>query len=196
MGIRVFFLLLFTFQYSYADLECPSKVVFADELIVKENKKTKSVFLNGVGLKKFLFFNIFYGALYLENPTSDPDDIMDSSELKIITIHALRDVSEEQLADEWDKEYERLCADRCEKLRKYHEQFLSYAREVKTHERISLIFFPDRLEFISNTGEKFLPIKSPEYGEIMLMSSIGPDPGDSNLKKGMLGLDSKLCKEI
>ena len=196
MRFHLLFLLIFSFHYSYGDLECPNKINFVDEIMVKVSKKNKPVYLNGVGLKKILFFNIFYGALYLENPTSDSEDIMASPEVKVITVHALRDISEGQLVEEWDREYNRLCDKDCEKLRPFHEQFLSYARDVEKNERFSLAFLPDRLEFISNTGEKFEPIKSVEYGQIMLMSSIGEDPADTNLKKGMLGLDSKLCKEI
>jgi hypothetical protein len=146
--------------------------------------------LNGVGLYRVLFFNVFYGALYLEQRSQDGDWIIDSDQYKVGMIHATMNISKNQMVNLWNDEFDRLCGTptQCAKLRPYHEEFLSYSRDVPKGERMYLIHFPDLFEFGSSQGETFPPIYSPEYGEFMQKVLIGPEPTDVELKKGLLGL--------
>jgi len=194
------FFVLFSFimftNISYAKVTCGNNVTFAKKLTINVNKTKKDVFLNGVGLKKVLFFNVFYAALYLEQPNTSAAQILNSKEIKIGAVHALRDITKDQLVDQWDKEYERLCGQNCEKLLPFHERFLSYARNVKNGERLYLIMLSDRFEFeISGTNgqETYPPIRSPEYGQILQRVLIGPDAEDKTLENGLLGKQS-VCK--
>ncbi len=194
-SVLLFSFILFT-NVSHAKVTCGSGVTFSKKLTINVNKTKKDIFLNGVGLKKVLVFNIFYAALYLENPTTSASQILNSKEIKIGAVHALRDISKDQLVDQWDKEYERLCGQNCQKLMPFHEKFLSYARNVKNGERLYLIMFSDRFEFEisgSKGQETFPPIRSAEYGRILQRVLIGADAEDKSLENGLLGKQS-ICK--
>lgn len=188
--------LLLISNYSTAAVQCPSGVEFADDVVIEgDNNQLVSLDLNGVGLKKVLFFNIFYAAFYLEQTSQDPGIIIPSNQHKVGIIHALRDITQDQLIEQWQQEFERLCGDRCDALRPYHEQFLSYSRDVDKNERLYLISFSDRFELEINQNEVYPPIYSPEYSRLLQRSLFGPDAADPELKKGILG-QKKVCKNI
>ena len=195
-SILIVLLLSLLSSVSLADLNCPTNIIFEEFVDVKTNAGFTELSLNGVGLKKIFLFKVFYGALYLQKNSSNGDSIVNSKEIKVFTVHALRNISKKQLVDEWTDEFERLCAEDCKKLQPFHDQLMSYARDVNKNERFSLAFLPNRLEFIPTGGEDFPPIKSVAYGKLMLKAAVGSDAGDDKLKKGLLGQDSKLCKEI
>ncbi len=182
--------LVFSVQ-SFAKVKCGKGVEFEEVVTIeKDNGKEIDLDLNGVGLKKVLFFNVFYVALYLEkNIGQSGDVILKSNSHKVGVIHALRNIKKDQLVNEWEKEFERLCGSekRCKRLRKPHDKFLSYARDVKKGERLFLVSFPHRFEFEVNMNETYPPIYSPEYAKLLQNSLFGPDSADKSLKKGILG---------
>lgn len=197
---KVFIAMMFVLStpWSQAKVMCGGKVEFSDTLSINMGGgKSKALKLNGVGLKKVMVFNIFYAGLYLENLSSNAAQILKSKEVKIGVVHSLRNIDKDQLVDMWDDEFSRLCNNQCEALRPVHERFLSYARSVKTGERLYLILFPDRFEFeiSGHKGqETFPPIYSASYGTLLQRVLIGPDAEDKTLENGLLGKQT-VCKK-
>lgn len=184
---------------SQADLLCPKGVKFEDRLEVENDDGSEtSLKLNGVGLKQvqvIIKVDAFYAGLYLEKTSQSASTILKSKQKKVGVIHTLMKVSRKRLVDMWDEEYERLCGSQCDKLRKFHDQFISYARDLKKGERLYLIQFKDRLEIEINNNEFFQPIHSAAYGKLLQRVLIGPDAADKKLEKGLLGKEM-ICKKV
>ena len=149
--------------------------------------------LNGIGKKRVLFFNVFYAALYLEETSNDSATILNSDQLKVGMIHATRNITKKQLTDLFNDEFDRLCEDKCDKMRPAHDQFISYIRPINNGERLTLVVMRDRLEMDINGDEFFDPIHDPDYGDFLSRLLIGPDAADADLKKGLLG-KLNLCR--
>ncbi|MCB0378058.1 MAG: chalcone isomerase family protein [Bdellovibrionales bacterium] len=180
-----------------ADLLCGGDTIFEGHASVQmEDKSIRSLILNGVGKKRYLFFDVLFAALYVETPSEDGPAIIEAvDEVKIMVIHALVKAKKNQLVDAWNSEFDRLCEDQCDELRPFHEQFISYADDVNKKERLIVTFKSDRVELETSRGDVFDPVMSGEYGRLMLRSSIGEEPNDDVVKKGMLGDYDKYCDE-
>jgi hypothetical protein len=181
------FILILTFQAN-AKVTCNGGVDFQESMTVRTpQNKNVNLYLNGVGLKKVLIVNVFYGALYLENLSQSGSQILGSNQVKLGIIHTLRAISKSQIVNMWDDEFKRLCGNYCAELQPYHNKFLSYARNTKKGERLYVLFFPDRFVFEVNGNETFEPIKSPRYSNLMQRVLIGPEAEDKSLEDGLLG---------
>ncbi|MFN7134079.1 MAG: chalcone isomerase family protein [Myxococcales bacterium] len=63
--------------------------------------------LNGLGMKRFLFFDLYAVGLYLENPTSEPQEAIQSEQRKRVHVRMLKSVSGDRIASELRKRFER-----------------------------------------------------------------------------------------
>ncbi len=187
--LKLFFLcVLFFSLQTQAKVYCDGGIAFVEETQIKDDSgQYRRLELNGVGLKKILFFKAFYGALYLERPSQNGAAIVKSNQYKVGIVHVLRNASKKTLVDAWDDEFHRLCGQRCAALDRFHKQFLSYFRDVKKNESLYIIAFPNRFEFQVNGNEFYPPIHSAEYSRLLQNSLFGPDASDDSLKKGLLG---------
>src|SRR5438445_8793787 len=71
------------------------RVTFPDTVTVGG----RTLLLNGMGLRQKLFFNLYVGALYLENKSDDDSAILGADAPKRLVLHFLyREVSREKLA--------------------------------------------------------------------------------------------------
>src|SRR5215470_2619200 len=59
----------------------------------------KKLALNGLGMRKKFFVEVYVGGLYLESKSSDADSIVKSDAPKQMTMHFVREVSKEQIMD-------------------------------------------------------------------------------------------------
>lgn len=181
-----------------ARVQCSKGVQFPSYVdVVMDSQQKVRLDLNGVGLRKFFVFNAFYAGLYLQSPSQNGVEILNSDEIKVGIIHALVNIDKKQLTKMWNDEYTRLCGSpqSCNQMRPYHNKLLSYARDVKAGERLYLVAFADRFEFEINNKEFFDPVYSPEYSRLLQNSMFGPDAANAELKKGLLG-QKKICKEV
>ena len=198
--MRLSALILITLFFTnslYAEVQCEDNVVFSERQYVElPGGGEVTLGLNGVGLRTVpvLFFDIdvFYAALYLENKSSNGNKIIDSDGVKRSVVHALRFISKEDLVDNWNEEFERLCEDQCEELQPYHDQMLENVRDVNEDERLYMTHHSDRLElmgeYADGTLEEAEPIMSGDYSNLILRSFIGSDANNEKLKEGMLGI--------
>jgi hypothetical protein len=64
----------------------------------------KTLRLNGLGLRTKVFFKIYVGGLYLENPTRDAAKAISADETKRVVMHFLyKKVTAKQLSEAWEE---------------------------------------------------------------------------------------------
>ena len=65
-----------------------------------DGEKTPLI-LNGAGYRKKLFIKVYIGALYLAQPLSQAEAILNANTPRVMRMHFLRDVGQDQFATAW-----------------------------------------------------------------------------------------------
>jgi len=159
-----------------AGVELPDKVTIDGATLV----------LNGLGLRQATVLKVkaYVGGLYLEQRTSDPNAVIDSSQVKRVTMKFLRDISRGPLASGW--------ADELRKLpnRPPEDQiakFTSLISDVKQGDTMSFTWRPGTGIEVALNGEARGSVPGDDFARALFTLWFGPTPGDPNLKRGMLG---------
>jgi len=188
------FFLLFTNTYAEA-ISCRGKIRFPDVYSFSDSQESIiKGSLNGVGLSRELWVTFFYAALYLEEPTSSSEEIIDSDQVKFVVLKSVVGLSRSLLEDEMDREFRRLCGHRCRQLSSAHEEFIKSSRSLIPGETATLIFEPNGFQLQTRQRSPFRFLPSREYGNLLLRSMLGEEARNHKLRDGMLGL-REVCKK-
>ena len=142
--------------------------------------------LNGIGLRQVAIVRVkaYVGALYLEQKSSDPKTVIESKQLKRVTLSFLRDIDGAQLASGWAHSLRKVGGKEMEPA---IAKFTSLIGDVKNGERMSFTSRPGAGVEVAVRDQVKGTIPGDEFSRTLLTVWFGPKPGDENLKRGMLG---------
>jgi hypothetical protein len=160
-------------------------ITFADHATVGG----KNLMLNGLGLRQatFLKVNVYAGALYLEAPSHDGDQIAMSPGLKRIEMVFMRDVGASKIKDAWDEGCEKNCGDAREAMKPGITKLQSITPDMNKGDKMAFSFFADHVE-VTVKDQKPVSIDGKEFAKTLILLWIGHKPPNSELKAGMLGV--------
>ncbi len=186
MKILSAFLLTFVMALSQIAYAKEYKGVnFPDEIKVGET----TLKLNGVGTRTAMsIISVYAGGLYVENPSTDENVIIESTSPKLIDMYFLMSLGKDKLKEGWNEGFFKN-ADKSYKYRSDLNKFFDMLSNMKKGERIRLTLFPDKLE-VQVKDEPVKTIESAEFSKTMLKVYIAKI-SDTGLKKGLLGLTNK-----
>jgi long-chain acyl-CoA synthetase len=142
--------------------------------------------LNGMGLRQATALRIkaYVGGLYLEQPTSDPAVVIDSTQRKRVTMKFLRDIDRKSLTSGWAEPLRKIGG---AKMEPAIAQFTSLIDDVRKGDTLSFTWRPGGgLEIAKNDTVRGT-IAGDDFARTLFTVWFGPNPGDENLKRGMLG---------
>ena len=142
--------------------------------------------LNGMGLRQATALRVkaYVGALYLEKPSSDAATVIDSRQLKCVTMKFLRDIDARRLSSNWADSLRKVGG---KSLEPSISQFASLLPDVKRDDVMTFTWRPGvGLETVRN-GEARGTVPGDEFARALFTVWFGPEPGDEALKRGMLG---------
>jgi hypothetical protein len=142
--------------------------------------------LNGMGLREATFMRIkaYVAGLYLEKPTKDPDLVIDSRQPKRVTMKFLRTIDRESLASNWADALRKAGGKSMEPA---IAQFTSLIDDVAPGDSLSFTWRPGGgIEIAKNDAVRGT-IAGDEFARALFSLWFGREPGDPNLKTGMLG---------
>ncbi len=150
----------------------------------------KNLVLNGAGIRKKLFLDIYVGALYLEDITSDIDTIIFSNKPKRIALHFVYDeVTAEKLIEGWTDGFRENNSE--EQFNKLKSRLIKSYRFFETMYSGDTIF----LDLIPGVGTRLTInnefkglIEGDDFSQAALKVWIGKKPAQAALKQGMLGI--------
>jgi hypothetical protein len=146
----------------------------------------KTLHLNGYGLRVYaLLFDIYIGALYLEQPSTDPLAILASPETKLMAVTFLRDVSVEQARKAWSDAFANNCLPPCQLEPTDLANFLAQVPAMHTGDAFSIVFTATGA-IVSVNGQKIGIVSHRMFAEAMLATFIGPKPASPSLKQSLL----------
>lgn len=159
---------------------------------VKIEKTGELLVLNGAGIRKKLFFDIYICGLYLENKNKNPEDILQSKGEKQVFMHFLYDeVSKEKLVAGWTDGFEENHSEKQmvklkERLANFNAMFIT----VKKGNTIRLDFHADGTLAVLINGEAKGKVNGHDFQQALLRIWIGDEPVTDGLKTAMLGLSN------
>jgi hypothetical protein len=151
----------------------------------QETVDGKTLALNGLGLRRATFLEVYVIGLYLERKSGDAKAIIESSESKRIQIHFVRDVTTKQLRDAWKKGFE----DNYEDVASIEDEIATFnasMRDVKAGDSMVLDFSGDAVGVLIN-GIEIDAVEGKPFQQALLGIWLGPKPPNDDLKEGILG---------
>lgn len=161
-------------------VKIPDSLVLAGE--------SKPLVLNGAGYRKKLFIKVYIGALYLAQPANQAKAVLDAGTPRIMRMHFLRDVGQDQLATAWS---DGIAANHTpaemQALRARIDQLNTLVGGVR-HNDILRIDMQSRGDTEVWLNDKLRgSIGGVDFQNALLTAWVGAKPADANLKKAVLG---------
>ncbi|MFO7885683.1 MAG: chalcone isomerase family protein [Desulfobacteraceae bacterium] len=185
LGVSLFILLFVLSPFVCA--EELAGVDFPDTKVVEGKKLT----LNGTALRKaFVFVKVFAGGLYLEHPTQDPGEIIESEQVKHFYLYYLTNkATAEKIQNGFIEEMEKTNPpELVDAHRAQIEQYVSWLDEdMKVGSVSESVYVPGKGLTLKINGKVKGTIKDEGFAQMYYTYSLG-EKADPDLKKGYLGL--------
>ncbi|HEX5340534.1 MAG TPA: chalcone isomerase family protein [Gammaproteobacteria bacterium] len=147
----------------------------------------KTLVLNGLGLREFLWVDVYVGGLYLETRATTPDAVMAEQGPYRVTMHLLHDVSHKQFSDNWMDDLKHNNPDVIDKLQAQAKQFVALFDDANEGDEIVMDFVPGTGISVTHDGKLMGTVAGDDFGRAVLHCYVGPNPPTEKLKEGMLG---------
>ncbi len=150
----------------------------------------KTLKLNGVAYKKVLFIKVYAGGFYLENPTKDPREIIESEQVKYFHLQYLtKKATAKKLQDGFIELMEKCNPpELVEAHRADIDKHASWFDKDMAPGKISATtYVPGKGLIVEYQGEVKGVIPGKEYAQMYYRYTFG-EKADSKIRKGYLGL--------
>lgn len=144
--------------------------------------------LNGMGLRKKLWVEIYVAGLYLAIPTNDPSAAVNSDGPKKIVMHFLTDRAKKKKMDAaWLGGFESNSPADFGTLEDRVRTFVGFFGDMGVDDVIELTVEPEGGTTAVLNGKKVGVIEGEDFGAALLRVWLGDHPPADDLKAGMLG---------
>jgi hypothetical protein len=146
--------------------------------------------LNGAGILKWVVFSIYVAGAWLEKPTSDAQQALDSDQIKRIEATYLVDAPGKDLMNGLRDEL----AKQPEAVRQAqganHERFLGFFAEgIRTGGSMRMTYVPGQGTEVALDGKVKGVIEGREFMQSVFAIWLGPEPTTAQIKRALLGGD-------
>jgi hypothetical protein len=146
--------------------------------------------LNGMGLRKKLFFKVYVASLYLETPSRDASAILAADQVRRVEMVMLRDLSAAKIADAVREGFAKNSAAALPKLQDRLDRLLAIIPDLKEGEKLALTYQPGRGTGVGAAGgAERIVLEGKDFADALFSVWLGPDPVSEPLKAGMLGAE-------
>ena len=147
--------------------------------------------LNGAGLRKRAFFQVFAMGIYLPEKKSAAADVIGAADRKRVVIHMLRDVRADQfsdaLIDGMKDNHSEGDMKALEPRAKQLAAVMAEMKEAKKGMRITLDWLPAGTQVTVDGKAAGAPISGEDFYRALLRIWLGDKPVQDDLKKALLG---------
>ena len=143
--------------------------------------------VNGIGVRKKYFVEVYVGALYLAKKSSDADSIVKADTPKQITMHFVRDVSKAQLVEAFNESFSNNAPEASKTMQPEIKQLTTALDNVKSGDEMVFTYQPGTGTKFSLNGNVKLALPNPAFRVALFSGWLGPKPPTAELKKKLLG---------
>jgi hypothetical protein len=147
----------------------------------------KTLLLNGYGLRTYsiLGIHIYVASLYLEHSSTNPEEIIQSPETKVLIVRFERNVSADQARKAWHDGLANNCNTPCHLDPANVERFLAAMPAMHVGDNYTLLF-KQHSASVAVGDQQIGTISSPQFADAMLATFLGPRPASPVLKHELL----------
>lgn len=180
--LSTFLLTLGAFAQSEISGVTPAKTIKVGE---------QNLSFNGAGLREKLFLDLYVGALYVENKTSDANKVMTTNESMAITIDIVSGlITSEKMIAAIDEGFAKSTGGKTDPLKDKIQLFKdAFKEEIVKGDRYVIAYTKSGGTTVSKNGKIIKTIEGFEFKKAMFGIWFCSEPADEDLKEGMLGLD-------
>jgi Chalcone isomerase-like len=147
----------------------------------------KTLVLNGIGQRRYSFLRvpIYVAGLYVQHPSTSANAILESSEVKLLTIKFQHDVSAADARTAWRNGFDANCVAPCHLDPDAVSRFLAAIPAMHAGDVYTILFTPGGARVDAGTrplGE----IRLPDFAQAMLATFLGPRPASLPVKEALL----------
>jgi hypothetical protein len=142
--------------------------------------------LNGAGVRKRAWIEVYVGALYLEAPSSDANAIVQADAPKRVRMVFLRDVDRSSILKAFREGFEKNSAEQAGALSKQLDEVKPAIADVKKGGEIVVTYVPGAGTTVAGPGGT-ATAEGKAFADGLFRNWLGRRPADGNLKKRMLG---------
>lgn len=152
---------------------------------IQVNRKT--LHLNGYGLRTYslLAVHIYVASLYLEHLNTNPDEIINSPETKLLIVRFKQNVSSAEARNAWRDGLANNCLASCHLDPSDIEKFLAMVPGMHIGDSYAFLF-QERGVTVTVGGQFVGTISSPQFAKTILAMFLGPRPASPRLKEDLL----------
>lgn len=147
--------------------------------------------LNGAGLRRKVFVDAYIACLYLTEPDSDPERILQADEPQAVVMHITSDlVTRIRLAESLPKDLARSTGDDMESIRPQTDQLLSmFDQDVGRGDVFKMVYLPGDGTRVWHNGEFKGRIEGLDFKRALFGIWLSENPTQKSLKKKLLAVD-------
>ena len=177
-------LALSSFTVSAVEIE---GVEIPDTLSLPNSDTT--LLLNGAGIRKKFFMDIYIGALYLESQTTEAKAILQGTGAASVMMHFLySEVSKDKITDGWTDGLEKNTSHtKMQALKESLTTFNKLFRTVRKGDVIRIDYLPDNGTQVRINGEWRGTVEGNDFFRSLLAVWLGEKPVTKSLRESMLG---------
>ncbi len=145
--------------------------------------------LNGFGIRRKLVVDVYYGALYVTEKSSNAQALIDQDKAKGIVMHFVyKEVEAAKLVETWREGFEKTAPNPDPGLKARMDTFVGYFTEpIKSGEEVRLLYEPGVGTHVVIKGQEKGIVPGADFMKALWGIFLGEKPASDVLKKGMLG---------
>ena len=166
----------------------PGNLVSGAELPGRLKAGETELVLNGWGARQKSLLKLYSAGIYLKNPTSNAESIINADETMAITIEITSGfVSQEKMVAALYEGLQNSTAGRTATLKTEIEQFQAcFTEDITKSDKFSLIYLPAHGVVVSKNGNEKGVIKGLAFKKALFGIWLGVNPVDQKLKNALL----------
>ena len=147
--------------------------------------------LNGAGLRKKFFFDIYVAALYLPEPESNPVKLLASPPRNRLLMHfTYNKVEKRKMDDTWREGFARSVAPtRLVSMTDRLERFIAMFGDMREGDQVWLDYEPGHGTLVSINGKPQGTVEGADFNTALLGIWLGRQPISEALKNALVGVD-------
>jgi hypothetical protein len=153
------------------------------DAVTVEGKELK---LNGAGVRKRAWIEVYVGALYLVEPSRDAEAIVQADAPKRVRMVFLRDVDGKSIMNAFREGFEKNSGGEAGALKKQLDGIKPAIGDVKKGGEIVVTYAPGAGTTVTGPGGS-AKVEGKAFADALFRNWLGKEPADDNLKKKMLG---------
>lgn len=149
----------------------------------------EKLFLNGVGVREKFWMDMYAGALYLQDKSSNANTIMNSNEPMAIKIHIVSKlITSDKMVDAVNEGFENSTNGNKASMAADINKFKGFfEEEINKDDVFDIVYLPARGVVVHKNGNELGNIKGQEFKKALFGIWLSNKPADKKLKEGMLG---------